>query len=54
MRQVKETNMWGGGFHTWDGPGLAGEKDPSWQHKADWVIWRGENVITYLLAYWPV
>jgi len=24
--QVKETDMWGGGFQTWDGPGSAGEE----------------------------
>jgi hypothetical protein len=48
----KETDMWGGNLHTWDGPRLAGEKDPSWQHKADWVIWRSENLTNYLLAYW--
>jgi hypothetical protein len=24
--QGKETDMWGGGFQTWDGPRLAGEK----------------------------
>jgi hypothetical protein len=49
--QVKETDMWGDDLQTWDGPGLAGEKDPSWQHKAGSVIWRSENLATYLLAY---
>jgi hypothetical protein len=50
--QVKETDMRGDDLQTWDGVGLAGEKNPSWQHKADWVVWRSKGLTTYLLAYW--